>query len=191
MIKPDPREVLWYDINNILMMEPDMIPHYWTILIDKVRMLDDNIPRPLCLQCNSSLDLFEFEDKIYCNNGYDFIRERLKDGSFKITSVQKKTQIEHPIIYETMRESLNRILNWIFAKLEESSGYKFDLMDLEDYTYAQPKDGLFETKTGDVRKGNILKWMYQLKKPILSRMIELRQEIRFSSTMRTPSISVR
>lgn len=191
MIKPDPREVLWYDINNILMMEPDVVPHYWTIIIDKVRLLDDNMPRPICLACNSSLDLFDFEDKIYCNNGYDFSRERSKDGTFRMTSVQKKTPVEHPIVYETLRETLNRIMNWLFDKIEEPSGYRFDLMDLETFMYGAPNDGLLETKYGDVTKSNIKKWMYQLKKPILSRMMELRQEIRFSSTMRTPSISVR
>jgi len=171
------------------MAEPDMLPHYWTILIDKVRMLDDGQPRPICQICNNSFELFEFEGEAYCNNEYGFKRE-IVDGAWKITSITKKSPYLHFIGYETLRESLHRVLNMVFDRLEEVSGARFDLMDLETFMFRVQNDDFFETKYGDMNKATVQKLMYNLKKIIMDRMMELRREIRFTSMMRTPSIKM-
>jgi hypothetical protein len=191
MIKPDPREILWYDISNLLSMEPDMIPHYWTIIIDKMRLLDDNVPRPVCLVCNSSLDIFEHEGKLICGEGYTFARKFTPEQGYIIENLKQKLGMPHTIGFETLHESIARILRWIFDITEEPTGYRFDLFDLETVLFQVMGDSMFETKWGDITKNNIKKYFYQLKKPLLGRMMELRQEIRFSSMMRVPAISVR
>lgn len=170
-------------------MEPDLIPHYYTILMDKLRLLDDGQPRPICLICNSNLDFFEHEGVPYCANGWLFEREMTEQG-FVIRNLRQKSRLMHAIVYETLRESLNRILDSVFDRIQEPTGYRFTLLDLEDYMVGQPRDGLFETKYGDVTKGNIISWLYPLKKICMSRIMELRGQIRFTSMMRTPSIKV-
>jgi hypothetical protein len=188
MIKPDPREVLWYDVNNILNAEPDMLPHYWTILIDKMRMLDDGRPRAICKTCDECLDLFQFKDTVYCPKAYRYTRDR---HTGIVVSIEHKTTVPHPVIFETLRESINRMLERLYDRLQEPSGYRYDLLDLETYLYRAPDDGIMETMHGDVTKAMVKKWMYSLKNLLLSRLMELRTEIRFSSAMRTPSINVR
>jgi hypothetical protein len=190
MLIPDSREIWFYDINNILSVEPDMIPHYYTILMDKLRLLDDNVPRPICLACNTNLDCFEHEGTLYCGNGWAFDRSINQNGEFVLSNLRRKTYVPHEIIYETLRESMNRVLQSVFDRIQEPSGYTFTLLDLEDYLVGQPRDGLFETKHGDVTKANIQSWLYPLKKICMSRVMELRQDIRFSSAMRTPAIKV-
>jgi hypothetical protein len=190
MIAVDSREVWFYDISNILSLDPDMLPHYYTVLMDRMRLLDDNIPRPICVVCNTNLDCFEHEGTLYCGNGWVYDRTINKKGEFVLSNIHRKSYIVHEIIYETLRESMNRVLHSVFERIQEPSGYTFTLLDLEDYLVGQPRDGLFETKHGDVTKANILSWLYPLKKIVMSRVMELRQEIRFSSAMRVPSIKV-
>ena len=188
MVRPDPREAIWYDINNILKMPSDVTPNYWTILIGNFRMLDDNVPRPICKICNN-YDLFSFKDKLYCSNGWDYELDiDNKKGTVSIKNVKRIDNKNHKIVYETTRQTINRILNQIFDMLEEIGGFRYDLLTLENALFGTPDDFYFETKYGDIPKRVVKNWLYEIEKVIRDRLIELRTEIRFTSMMRTPPI---
>jgi len=186
-MEPDKREFLYFDVNNILMLEPDAIPHYWTILLSKFQLLDDKRPRAICLDCNNS-NVFEFKKKLYC--GDDF-KPVIKNN--KIIDIKKINELrkDHKVTIETANESIKRLINKILEILEEPTDYKMDLFDLESYMFMQEEDGYFETKLyGDITKNQIKKMLYQVKKVLLDRLENISQNIKFLSQIRTPPIKM-
>jgi len=169
MIEPDVRESIWYDINNVLNMEPDKMPHYWGILLSKFQLIEDNNLRRICTSCNSTeqLDITK-NKKAYC----------MKDKQHKISE-------------ETAFQSCNRIIDRVLEVLREPSNNCMDLFDLESWLFGKEEDDYFETMYyGDITKSQVKKMMFQVKKVMMEKLVELRDKIRFSATMRTPSIQV-
>lgn len=168
MIKQDVREPIWYSINNLLSVSPDLVSGYYAMLINHMRRLDDNKQRPICSVC--SKQVIDFEK----------INERM-------------TCPEHPesVIYETFRCTIKRLLNNLFDKLQEPSGYRFDLYDLELTLENQDIDMIFETRTGqDISKGQVLKDLEVIKRVCMDRLTELQSVIRFSAQMHTPPLKI-
>jgi len=185
MIEPDEREIIWYDINSFINIEPDLIPHYFTTLIDKFSLFGVSAKKPICLKCNHHR-IFDFKNKLYCINEY----EPTFNNEGDIVAIKKyiETELNHNIIMENLHESIRRIVTRLLDKLKEPSGYRMDLFDLESYMYNQPEDNFFETMQGEVTKNEIRKELYQLKKLLISELTMLRSEIRFTAMMRPPSI---
>lgn len=188
MIEPDNRESLWYDLNNLLMIDSNIAEHYWSILLDKLRIIDNNKPRLICKTCNS-IDLFEFEKNLYCLDEYEPI---VKDK--KIIKVKRITKDEknHIVADETITETIQRLLKSVINHLEEPSGNKMTLFALESWMFRQPEDNFFETRLyGDVTKNQVNEMLYNIKQIALDYMTELKGEIRFSATLRVPPIQFR
>jgi len=62
---------------------------------------------------------------------------------------------------------------------------------LESWLFGKEEDDYFETMYyGDITKSQVKKMMFQVKKVMMEKLVELRDKIRFSATMRTPSIQV-
>ena len=91
MIEPDRREVFFYDVNNILMLEPDMVPHYFTILFNKMQMLDDGEKLSTCFNCGSIL--------------IDEIKEKKNKV---LICLDCRTKGSDNIILETIQQTLDR-----------------------------------------------------------------------------------
>jgi len=185
MAEPDEREIIWYDCNSFLNIEPDMVPHYFTTLIDKFALFGIQRKKPICLRCNQH-NIYEYKTELYCINEY----EPTFDNEGDIIAVKKikETEPKHEIIMENVQESIKRIVGVLLDKLKEPSGYRMDLFDLESYMFNQPEDNFFETMKGEVTKNEIRKELYQMKKLLISELTLLRQDIRFTSMMRPPSI---
>lgn len=179
-IRPDPRETVWYDLNNVLNLDADSLPHYWTILFDKFKLIDDGNARPICLKCGSQ-EFVEHKKKTYCVNSIQTIYG--EDGT-------SKSYLEdgHKLIEENLRATIKRMCNVIFENLEDMDGSQMDLFELEDYMWGRPAWGFFETKNGDILKSDIKQELSKIKDVLLNRLIELRNEIRFSASMRSSSI---
>jgi len=171
MIEPDVREALWYDIKNILHQEPDFIPHYWDNLITSYQFLEDDEPQFICQECNNAEENLDIKgDIVFC-------------------TVNKN----HKILVETVYQSIQRIVNNVLELLKEPSGYKMSLFDLESIMFwkAAEEDDYFETISGEVTKIRVKKHLSKVKKLIMSKLMKLKDKIRFTSTMRTPPIQVK
>ena len=179
-VRPDPREAIWYDLNNVLNLDAESVSHYWSILFDKFKLIDDGQVRPICLLCGSQ-DFVTCEKKEYCVNSIHKVYDENEEPQVYVIE-------GHTIINENLRTTIKRMCDLVFEELEDMEGYRMDLFELEDYMWGRPEWGFFETAEGDVRKSDVKRKLSKIKEVLLNRLIELREEIRFSATMRTPSL---
>jgi hypothetical protein len=188
MIKPDDREALWYDLNNMLNIDADSMPHYWTTLMDKFKIFDIRERQNVCMVCNEH-NVFEYKDKSYCYEEYQPKIKIINDEEV-IYGITKISENIHKVSKEYPNDSVRRITKEVLNMVEEIGGYRMDLFDLEYWMFMKEADMFFETKDGYVTKEQLLKKLYHLKKFVISEMTILRHEIRFSSLMSAPSIKL-
>jgi len=170
MIEPDKREMLWYDVISIFNLDSDMKPHYFTMLFDKFKLLfGKEETKPYCIQCLSSSCVKKEkdgkEDEFYiCNN-----------------ELKEDNDIEHEIIIMTPNDLLNSLIKEVEELCTEPNSRPMELYDIERHIFLKRMDSYFETKTGEVRKVDILKKMYIIKRFIMNELIEIREKIKFTS----------
>jgi|SRR3989304_447702 len=190
MIKPDPREAIWYDIQQMLSIDPDAIPHYWTLLKTKFQMMRDDVELPFCLNCNNFASVYSYNKKLYCYSDYQPVTNEIK--IYKIIKLNEKLK-DHIILKRTtVFREINKVEEDMTNFLEEPNGYKMSLFELESHLFRQEEDAYFETRNfGDINKGRIRKELLKIHSVISSRLALLRDEITFISSMRVPPISFR
>jgi len=192
VIEPDVRELLFYDLNNMLAIEPDFVPHYFSILIDKFKVLttgNEYYPIPICETCGGT-DYIEFEGKLYCMSNivpdlaYDEEKEEMVTKGLIVINPKE----EHVVKEQFVMPYINKVLMGILRTLQEPNGYMMNLYVLESYMFRCDPDDFFETIEGDIRKAYVLMELYKIKKSIAGYMGVIRQFIRFVAQLKTPSI---
>lgn len=201
MIEPDQKEVMWYDLNNLINAEPDTYPHYWEVLSSKHLELEHSLIQDykneditivgFCMTCGTC-DVFEFKDKMYCEYDFDFKQELNKKTKVdEIVEIKKKFISEdHGVVKMNSVQLVKTIINRVIDMLEETDGSKMNLYELESYMLGHDDSEIFDTRYGFVTKGEVKKRLHKIKDFLVYRLSEVRPYIRFSSQMRTPSISV-
>jgi len=187
-VEPDFREAIWYDINNFLNIDPENYVHYWTMLIDKYKLIEDDIVEPFC-DTHKTFHVFQHKKKEYCGN--NSVVEYKRNGDLK--SVKPKYPEQECIIIMISGDmAINKLLEILFGEiLLEPTGNRLSLYDLESIMFGQPENGIFETKNkGWVTKNRIKRYLSEIKAVLLERLIMIRPHIRFGSTLRTPPIKV-
>lgn len=192
MIEPDVRELLFYDLNNMLAIEPDFVPHYFSILIDKFKVLttgNEHFPIPICDNCGST-DYLEYDGKLYCMSNIvpDLIFDEEKQEMVvrSIQTINEKEQ--HDMHEQFVMPYINRVLMGLLRKLQEPNGYMMNLYVMESYMFRADPDDFFETIEGDIRKAHVLRELYKIKKSIAGYMGVMRSIIRFTAQLKTPNI---
>lgn len=192
MIEPDVRELLFYDLNNMLSIEPDFVPHYFSILIDKFKVLttgNEYYPLPICEYCGST-DFIEYEGKFYCMGNvvpdmiYDEDKQEMITKSITIINPKE----EHNVKEQFVMPYINKVLMGILRKLQEPNGYIMNLYVLESYMFRTDTDDFFETVEGDIRKAYVLMELYKIRRVVSGYMGVMRTFIRFTAQTRAPSI---
>lgn len=192
MIEPDVREVLYYDLNNMLSIEPDFVPHYFSMLLDKFKVLiygQEYYKMPICQECGST-DIVELEGKYYCLGNYvpDFT---MTPHGPVCTKVEVMNMNENHVVKEEfVLPYINSVIMDVLNRLREPDGYMMNLFILEGYLFRQDNDDFFETVSGDVRKSVVLRDLYKIKKCIIGYMGIIRRNIRFSATLKTPPLRI-
>lgn len=184
-IEPDRREILYYELNQILMAEPDQLPHYWSIIRDKFDLLDDQELLPFCKNCMTYSTLFIHNDAVYCSNEY----EPKYDEKDEIIGVLPKNVPKHTIIVGTSAEVINHVIDFVLDSLIDENGYRMSLFDLEVAMNGIDQNGYFETRdNGDITKMQIIKFLYFIKRIIVERLREISKDIYFSSQMKSAPV---
>lgn len=164
MIIPDTREIPYYQLDNLLAIGFND-PYLFTNIMNLIPTLDNN-KYHTCKSC-SSMFVTKRKNKLTCEDC----------GGTEILN-------------ETINETLTRNINKLLEFLEEPSGYKLDLLDLQIYLYNADMDDHFETVNGEVTKGYVIKKLYGILKILNMRRAYLRSTIRFQSQIKTPPIRV-
>lgn len=207
IVEVDIREVLFYDLNNMLTIEPDFVPHYFSILQDKFKVIINNneyYPIPICQFCGNT-DVFEFDDpeellptgkknpmfgnKLYCMSNFVPEYDANENGEMFVKHVDIINEQEVHNVEETLvLPYINKVIMRVLRMLRESNGYQMNLYQLEGYMFRKDPDDFFETTAGDVRKAEVQKELYKIKRAISGYMGVVRQFIHFSAQMRSPNI---
>lgn len=173
MIRPDRREILYYDINSFLLVDPDSMRHYWSTLIDKFQMLEDlsdDEGVPFCITCGS----------------YDHIT--YPDGE----DGPPACMFRHDVVTERTSESIRRMIDTMLDALTNSNGYRMTLFDLEIALARGGSAAFIETREyGDVSLMQVRKTLYKVKRLIVTRLADISAGIYFMSQMRVPAVSMR
>ena len=189
MIEPDVRELLYYDLSNMLAIEPDFVPHYFSTLIDKFRVLisgGESLQLPIC-SCGGT-DIMDFKGEKYCLGNYVPEFKETKFGPVCISVTPMNPREIHVIKNEFIMGYINKVIMDVLRLLQEPSGYLMNLYILEGYLFRQDNDDFFETVEGDIRKSSVLRELYKIKKSISGYMGLLRQDIRFTASLKTPPV---
>ena len=187
MKKIDKREIIWYDIMKIVNFDPESMPHYWSTLISKFRLIDNMKEYSLCWSC-LDFDLFQnCNGELYCLNRYEPVYGE-KDGEEVIIGAKDinrpvgNINMKHTIVSKTLTEAIDCVLAKLFDMLEEPSGNRYTLFDLESIIFMRPLDEYFETKEyGIVTKQAIIQYLYKIKELILRMLHMIKDEITFSN----------
>jgi hypothetical protein len=191
MVEPDVRETLYYDLNNVLMAEPDHIPHYYTILLDKFKILImgmETYPIGICEECGST-DHYSYKGQRYChtNNVPDY--RFTKEGPVITGTKAIDPSAEHTIRDQLVLAYIHKVIMDVLTKLAEGDSM-MTLYTLEGYLFRADNDDYFETTQGDIRKAHVQRELYRIKRAIVGYMGLVRQDIRFMAQMRTPNIRI-
>jgi hypothetical protein len=176
----------------MLAIEPDFVPHYFSILIDKFKVLiagHEYYKIPICDFCGST-DVVEFEGKYYCLGNY-IPQYEMKRTGLQCVSVEVMNDTEkHEVKEEYVLSYINKVIMKVLRRLQEPDGYLMNLYVLEGYLFRQDQDDFFETVDGDIRKAAILQELYKLKKVVIGYLAYIRSTIRFSATLKSPPVRV-
>lgn len=184
-IEPDRREIIYYELNQLLMVEPDQFPHYWSTLRDKFDIINDVDVLPFCKTCMKYSTVFEFKNRLYCMN--EHMPEMDDDG--EIIGVEKKGEKEHQLIAGTSGDIIDLVIDFILDSLVDDTDYRMSLFDLEVAMSGIDNNGYFETRDyGDLNKLQIIKHFYYIKRIIVERLRSISQDIYFSSQMKTTPV---
>ncbi len=184
-IEPDRREIIYYELNQVLMAEPDQLPHYWSILRDKFDLLDDVQIMPYCQTCMTYSSLFMFDDEVYCEKEHE---PKYNDDN-EIIAILPRNVPKHEIIAGNSADIINMIIDFVLDGLIDENGYRMSLFDLEVAMNGIDQNGYFETRdNGDLTKMQILKYFYYIKRIIVERLREISKDIYFGSQMKTAPV---
>lgn len=180
MVRPDIREAIWYDLNNILNIDANTMTHYWTIVFDKFKLIDDGKKRKICLACDCQ-DFVDYKNKKICKES---IHTYYKNDGKKIVEIEQGHIIVEEDLDETIKRKVSDILNW----LQDMNGYRMSLFELEDCMVGRHPFSFFETRVGDVTKGEIIRELSKVKDILFDRLLEIKNEIRFGASLNTPQL---
>lgn len=192
-IEPDSREAIWYNVSNLVRIDSDTMPHYFTTLVNVFSMFGKLEPEPFCLECFASPSkLIFYEDKFYCPNEYKETSYKFDKNMERITiSIRKFNKKHHKIIFEEPLKVVEKIIDDVLELLrDEEDGDKMSLFDLEEWLIVAESNQFFETINGEITKSEVKRKLYKVKEYIIDILSIIKDDIHFQSAVRTPSLNV-
>lgn len=179
---PDDREKIYYDIMQILDMEPEQLAHYWSTLIDRFKLIDDGKILPVCSVCKSTKVVRHLmpngKKKLICRNNIHVEYDEIK-GKISAVGITLDTNL-HKVLFMSQNEMLEIIIGDVLELMREAGGYVPTLFQIELFLWGQDMDAFFETIHGEVSKSKITEKLSLVQDFITERLIDLRKNIRFT-----------
>jgi|SRR3972149_572206 len=181
-VVPDSRESVYYDILKIMSLDSEQMPHYFTVLTNRFKILGAGEVIPFCKKCCSS-EVFERNNNFVCSNDVQKNYKINKVGNIILDKVSINEINSHEISYIDQAEAVDLIIDRVCDTLKESGGYRPTLFQLENYLWTKRMDDFFETINGEVSKAKVIENLLKVQDFINERLSEIRTTIRFSGNV--------